>query len=76
MATTSRTAVLLEPGKVEIQEFALPKTGADDALMRVEARGVCASTHHFPLDETELALKIVARLEDEPAVHVRVVPNS
>jgi threonine dehydrogenase-like Zn-dependent dehydrogenase len=32
-------------------------------------------THHFPLEETERALRTVARLEDPQALHVCVMPG-
>lgn len=38
-----RAAVLVEPGRVEIQRFPMPTIGEDDALLRVEATGVCGT---------------------------------
>ena len=43
MPKTAKAAVLVAPRQVEIQEFAIPQTGDDDALLRIEACGVCAS---------------------------------
>jgi threonine dehydrogenase-like Zn-dependent dehydrogenase len=43
MVTTAKAAVLVAPGKVEIEEFPLPQTGEDDALLRIEACGVCGA---------------------------------
>jgi threonine dehydrogenase-like Zn-dependent dehydrogenase len=43
MVEKARAAVLVAPRRVAIEEFPLPKTGDDDALLRVEACGVCAS---------------------------------
>jgi len=43
MTTMVRAAVQTGPGKIEMREFARPKTGADDALLRVEANGICGS---------------------------------
>ena len=41
--TTSRVAVLHDTGKLSIEEFALPRVGDDDGLLRVEATGVCGT---------------------------------
>lgn len=52
-----KAAVLLAPGKIEIQEVAIPQIGDDDVLVKVKACGVCGSdvprvlvtgTYHFP----------------------------
>jgi threonine dehydrogenase-like Zn-dependent dehydrogenase len=43
MATRAKAAVLVGPRKIEIEEFPLPETGDDDALLRVEACGVCGA---------------------------------
>lgn len=38
--------VMLEPGKIELQEFDLPKIAEDTALLKVEACGVCGTDKH------------------------------
>ncbi|MET7518075.1 zinc-binding dehydrogenase [Streptomyces sp. NPDC005480] len=45
MTTTQkvRAAVQLGPGKLEFRSFDRPRTGADDALVRIEANGLCGS---------------------------------
>jgi threonine dehydrogenase-like Zn-dependent dehydrogenase len=43
MADTVRAAVQLGPRRIEIQEFPRPRIGPDDALLRVEANGICGS---------------------------------
>ena len=45
MATTVRAAVLVEPKTLEAREFARPAIGADDALLRIEACGICGSNY-------------------------------
>lgn len=40
-----RAAVLAAPRRIEIREFPLPEIGHDDALLRVEACGLCGSDH-------------------------------
>jgi threonine dehydrogenase-like Zn-dependent dehydrogenase len=40
---TVRAAVQVGPRKIEMREFARPKIGADDGLLRVEANGICGS---------------------------------
>lgn len=41
--TTARAAFLSGPNRIEIEELPLPVTGIDDALLRVEANGLCGS---------------------------------
>jgi len=43
MADTVRAAVQVAPRKIEVREFPRPKIGDDDALLRVEANGICGS---------------------------------
>ncbi|GAA4415808.1 zinc-binding dehydrogenase [Georgenia halophila] len=43
MAQMVRAAVQTGPGQIEMREFARPKTGPDDGLLRVEANGICGS---------------------------------
>jgi threonine dehydrogenase-like Zn-dependent dehydrogenase len=44
MATrTTRAAVLIGAGRIEVREFALPLIGADDAILRVEVCGMCGT---------------------------------
>ncbi|MFW5915757.1 MAG: zinc-dependent alcohol dehydrogenase, partial [Planctomycetota bacterium] len=43
-----KTAVLLEPNRMEIQEQERPEPGPEEALIRVRAVGICGSdTHYF-----------------------------
>jgi 2-desacetyl-2-hydroxyethyl bacteriochlorophyllide A dehydrogenase len=43
MGGSSRAAVLVAPERLDAQEFPLPDVGADDALLKVEAAGICGS---------------------------------
>ena len=43
MVERARAAVLVEPRRIEIEEIAIPETGADDGILKVEATGVCGS---------------------------------
>ena len=43
MPDKAQAGVLVGPRKVEIQEFDLPPTNDDDALLRIEACGICGS---------------------------------
>jgi threonine dehydrogenase-like Zn-dependent dehydrogenase len=43
MAEMVRAAVQVGPREIEMREFARPKIGADDGLLRVEANGICGS---------------------------------
>ncbi len=43
MGDTTRAAVFVSPGTIEVREFPLPRIGSDDGLLRVEACGVCGT---------------------------------
>jgi threonine dehydrogenase-like Zn-dependent dehydrogenase len=43
MAERSLAAVLIGPEQFELREFELPELGDDDALLKVEACGICGS---------------------------------
>ena len=45
MASTVRAAVLRKPKTIELAEFPRPSIGADDALLRIEACGICGSDY-------------------------------
>ena len=45
MAGTVRAAVLVKPETLEMREFARPSIGSDDALLRIEACGICGSDY-------------------------------
>lgn len=40
-----RAAVLVKPKALEAREFARPAIGPDDALLRIEACGICGSDY-------------------------------
>src|SRR5687768_9260559 len=42
-AETMRTAVLVAPGKFEIQNAPVPQPGSDEVRVRIEGCGVCGS---------------------------------
>jgi len=55
---TMQAAVIMEPGRVEIQQIAMPTPGPDEVLVKLEGCGVCASNlpvwegrewFHYPL---------------------------
>jgi alcohol dehydrogenase len=39
----TRAVVVTEPGKLEMQEFALPQVGDEDGILKVDLAGVCGS---------------------------------
>jgi threonine dehydrogenase-like Zn-dependent dehydrogenase len=45
MARNVRAAVLVRPRTLEAREFARPAIGPDDALLRIEACGICGSDY-------------------------------
>ncbi len=42
-----KAAVLLEPGKFDVQDVALPAVGPDEALIKVERCGICGTDIHI-----------------------------
>ena len=45
MAQTVRAAVLVRPKTIELREFPRPAIGSEDALLRIEACGICGSDY-------------------------------
>lgn len=43
MTQTTRSAVVTEPGEVEIREFELPDIGSDEAILELEMTSVCGA---------------------------------
>lgn len=41
-----RAWVMVEPGKVTLEQFEIPKVAEDSALLKVEACGICATDKH------------------------------
>jgi threonine dehydrogenase-like Zn-dependent dehydrogenase len=56
---TARAAVLVEPGRLELRELPLPEIGPDDALVRVEACGICGSDYEQFRGETQTPTPVV-----------------
>ena len=44
---TCRAMVLTAPKKLELRELEIPEIGADDALLRVEACGICGTDYEL-----------------------------
>ena len=40
-----RAAVLVEPKTIEMRDFPRPSVGPDDAVLRIEACGICGSDY-------------------------------
>jgi len=45
MAQAVRAAVLVKPKTIELREFPRPAIGSEDALLRIEACGICGSDY-------------------------------
>jgi len=45
MSASGRAAVLVKPKTIELREFARATIGPDDALLRIEACGICGSDY-------------------------------
>lgn len=46
-ATKTRVALLVEPRRIELDEYVIPDIGEDEALVRVERAGLCGTDHHI-----------------------------
>jgi threonine dehydrogenase-like Zn-dependent dehydrogenase len=44
---TIQAAVMTEPGRMELREFARPSIGDDEILLKVERTGICGSDKHM-----------------------------
>ena len=58
----ARAVVQVGDKKFEMQQFDVPRIGPDDALMRVEANGICGSD----VDQYDGKLDGRAELTDDP----------
>jgi threonine dehydrogenase-like Zn-dependent dehydrogenase len=48
MPRTESSAVVVSPGRIEIQRFPIPRIGPEDLLLRIELVTICGSDpHHF-----------------------------
>jgi len=47
MDKKSLAAVVVDKHRMEMREFAVPSPGADDAVLKVEACGICGSDYHY-----------------------------
>src|SRR5260221_14353960 len=45
MSKQAHAAVLVEPRRLEFQDFQIPEIGASDGLLRVEAAGLCGTDY-------------------------------
>ncbi|GAA3214760.1 zinc-binding dehydrogenase [Microbacterium terregens] len=77
MTEMVRAAVQTGPRQIEMREFARPKIGPDDGLLRVEANGICGSdveiyrghigSHPTPFIPGHEPMGIIAELGDRAA---------
>lgn len=70
MAETVHAAVLVEPRKIEVEEFPVPEVGDADAVIRVDGTGICGSdwgpyagTFPWPMPPVVLGHEVVGRVE-------------
>jgi len=47
MDKKSLAAVIVDKRRMEMREFAVPDPGAEDAVLKVEACGICGSDYHY-----------------------------
>lgn len=63
-----RAAVLVAPSKIELRTFPRPRIGPDDALLQVEANGICGTDVHFRASEEDvprvLGHEVVGRIAE------------
>ena len=55
MTEKFRACVLVEPGKIEIQNFDIPEVAEDSALLKVESCGICGTDKHILLGHSPTA---------------------
>ena len=54
-----KAAVMVEPGKIEIQDFPRPKIADDALLMKVDQLGICGSDKHMYMGHTSLKFPVM-----------------
>jgi 2-desacetyl-2-hydroxyethyl bacteriochlorophyllide A dehydrogenase len=59
MTATARAAVLVEPERLELREYPLPEIGRDDALVRIEACGICGTDYEQFRGQTPTPVPVV-----------------
>ena len=67
MSLTERSAVLVGPRQIEMQDFPIPQAGKDDGVLEIEVAGVCGSdVFHYNNGNapTILGHEIVGRIVD------------
>ena len=81
MTQTSRAIVQTAPRTLELREFPLPEIGSEDALLQVEACGICGSDYEqyegalpvrFPVIPGHEPVGRIAEIGDEAARRWRV----
>ena len=69
MAESAKAAVVTGPGVIEIQEFTVPPIGEDDALVRIEASGICGSDYEWYRGDLPIPYPIILGHEPLGIIH-------
>ena len=69
--STSRAVVQEGPRRLRRLQFPLPQIGPEDALLRVEACGICGSDYEQYAGVLPAPFPVIP---DEEAIHIALVP--
>jgi L-iditol 2-dehydrogenase len=54
-----KAVVMIEPGKIELQDFPYPKIAPDSLLLRVDLVGICGSDSHMYRGHSHVAFPVI-----------------
>ncbi len=71
MPETAIAAVAVSPGVMEIQEITIPPIGDDEALLRIEASGICGTDYEWFRGDLPISYPVI--LGHEPLGTIEVI---
>ena len=80
--STIQTAVMIEPGRIELRALPRPQIAADELLLKIESTGICGSDKHmyaghmalkFPVIPGHELVGTIAELGAEATDHMAVI---
>lgn len=57
---TVRAAVMVEPGKIEMEDFPKPDIAEDEMLLKIESVGICGSDKHMYMGHSKMDFPLIA----------------